>query len=189
MSVENKRPRLLRRLFPHKHGSNEASSSETPLLGPKPSSVFIKEKQKEFGSISKPSRSALKESKDSGLWSEVYNLFAASNPSPDLQAVAKLLRGQSNCPSSLTTKDSDGNSRTSWEWQLCREILNMAETKKSELGKSDEKPFMRQMRHAYTEIITWTQKFVALGDIISQVDPVHIGLPWAGVRAILIVRI
>lgn len=64
----------------------------------------------------------------------------------------------------------------------------MAETKKAELEKSVGNPFMRQIRHAYNEIITWAQKFVTFGDIISQIDPVHIGLPWTGVRAVLIVR-
>ena len=64
----------------------------------------------------------------------------------------------------------------------------MAETKISELGKSAQNPFMQQSRKACNEIIKWVQKFVALGDIISQVDPVHIGLPWAGIRTVLIVR-
>lgn len=65
----------------------------------------------------------------------------------------------------------------------------MAEAKIFELGKSPQNPFMRQLRKACNEIIKWVQKFVAIGDIISQLDPVHVGLPWAGIRAVLIVRI
>jgi hypothetical protein len=32
-------------------------------------------------------------------------------------------------------------------------------------------------------------RFKAVGDLVANVDPVHVGLPWAGVRAILEVRI
>ncbi|KAF2235894.1 hypothetical protein EV356DRAFT_431237, partial [Viridothelium virens] len=37
------------------------------------------------------------------------------------------------------------------------------------------------------EIVRWTQKFMTIGNILAQVDPIHIGLPWAGIRAILVV--
>lgn len=185
MAVEDKRPRLFQRLFHHKSVSAEASSSQRPLPGRKTSNATTAEKQ-EKGSSTNVNRNFVEESVSYGLWSEVYNSFTASTGSPDLQAVAKLLREQSTTP--FTAKNSDSDAKASREWHLCREILHMAETKKSELGNSAEKPLMRQMRHAYDEIITWTQKFVVLGDIVSQVDPVHIGLPWAGIRAVLIVR-
>ena len=73
------------------------------------------------------------------------------------------------------------------EWQLCREVLRVAESQRAEAEKGGESVLTRQLRRAYSGIITWTQKFVALGDVVSQVDPVHIGLPWAAIRAVLIV--
>lgn len=188
MTVDGRRPRLLRRLFPPKHVSDEASFSRRPLPGQKTSNVTTDEKQEEKGSPSKVNSSVVGKSGSSGLWSEVYSLFAASTASPDLKAVAKLLREQSSTDSSLTTKQSDNGANASREWHLCRDVLHMAEERKSELENKTEQSLMRQLRKAYAEIVTWTQKFVALGDIISQVDPVHIGLPWAGVRALLIVR-
>lgn len=39
------------------------------------------------------------------------------------------------------------------------------------------------------KILQFVDKLKAVGDIIASVDPVHIGLPWAGVRGILEVRV
>jgi len=39
------------------------------------------------------------------------------------------------------------------------------------------------------KIVTWVDKFVAIGDILSQYDPVHAALPWAALRLVLQVRI
>lgn len=189
MAIDGRRPRLLRRLFTHKLLSNEASFSQKPLPGRKTSNATTDEKEEGKVSPSKVnSSSVVGKGGSSGLWREVYNLFAASTASPDLKAVAKLLREQSSTDSSLTTKESHSSTDASPEWHLCRDVLHMAEKKISELENNTENSLMRQLRKAYADIITWTQKFVALGDIISQVDPVHVGLPWAGVRALLIVR-
>jgi hypothetical protein len=37
------------------------------------------------------------------------------------------------------------------------------------------------------QIASAVQDFVQIGDVIGQVDPLHAGLPWAGVRLILLV--
>lgn len=186
--VGGKRLRLRQRLFPHKNVSDEARDSQQPHSGHISSNISSTEKKgNQIGSSLGSSLSDSEESNGSGLWSEVYKSFTASTTSLDLQVVAKLLREQSRGPLSLTTKNGDSGTGGSREWQLCREVQDMAETKISELGKTAQNPFVRQLQHAYREIIQWVQKFVALGDMISQVDPVHIGLPWAGIRAILIV--
>ena len=39
------------------------------------------------------------------------------------------------------------------------------------------------------KVVRLLDRFKAVGDVVSNVDPVHVGLPWAGVRAILEVRI
>ena len=39
------------------------------------------------------------------------------------------------------------------------------------------------------KILQFVDKLKAVGDTVANVDPVHIGLPWAGVRAILEVRV
>ena len=38
------------------------------------------------------------------------------------------------------------------------------------------------------KIVRWLDRFKAVGDIASNVDPVHVGLPWAGIRLLLEVR-
>ena len=35
------------------------------------------------------------------------------------------------------------------------------------------------------KLVQLLDKFKAVGDIVANVDPVHVGLPWAGIRAIL----
>lgn len=39
------------------------------------------------------------------------------------------------------------------------------------------------------KVVQLLDRFKAVGDIVANVDPVHVGLPWAGVRFILEVRI
>jgi hypothetical protein len=39
------------------------------------------------------------------------------------------------------------------------------------------------------KVVQLLDKFKATGDVAANVDPVHIGLPWAGIRIILEVRI
>ena len=187
MSAEESRPRLLRRFFPHRPLSDESSASRKTFFGHKSSNV-IPEKKKPDDSALEANHSLGRKINSNGLWGEVYNSFTTSTTSPDLQVIAKLLRDESISYSPETASKYDADVTASREWRLCSEVLKMAESKRSELAYSGEKPLVRQMRHAYEEIITWTHKFVTLGDVISQVDPVHIGLPWAGIRAFLIVR-
>lgn len=35
------------------------------------------------------------------------------------------------------------------------------------------------------KLVRFIDKFKSVGDLVANVDPVHIGLPWAGVRSIL----
>ncbi len=37
-------------------------------------------------------------------------------------------------------------------------------------------------------VCTWLEKFKQIGDIVVNVDPLHAGVPWAGVRLLLQVR-
>ncbi|KAI4086507.1 MAG: hypothetical protein L6R37_008413, partial [Teloschistes peruensis] len=32
------------------------------------------------------------------------------------------------------------------------------------------------------KVVGWLNRFTAIGDVVADVDPVHIGLPWAGIR-------
>ncbi len=122
----------------------------------------------------------------STLWEDIYDSFNASAPSTELRNVAKTIREQSRAPLSLSIEPSAGEPELSREWNTCRQILQTAEVEKNRNNSNTAGPLKRKIKDAYNEIVTSVQKFVAVGDIVSQVDPVHIGLPWAGIRAILI---
>ena len=38
------------------------------------------------------------------------------------------------------------------------------------------------------KVVGWLNRFTAVGDVVANVDPVHVGLPWAGVRLLLEVK-
>lgn len=41
------------------------------------------------------------------------------------------------------------------------------------------------LREVADKVVRWLDRFKPVGDIIANVDPVHVGLPWAGVRLLL----
>lgn len=45
------------------------------------------------------------------------------------------------------------------------------------------------IRDVFEKILVWVDKFLEIGDIVMQFDPVHAGLPWACIRIILEVRV
>jgi hypothetical protein len=67
---------------------------------------------------------------------------------------------------------------------ICRDVLQLAQKK----GEECEGEAWAKVRGIYESIVKWVQKFVQVGDIVAQVDPVHIGLPWAALRFILQVK-
>jgi hypothetical protein len=38
------------------------------------------------------------------------------------------------------------------------------------------------------KVVHWLNRFVGVGDVVANIDPVHVGLPWAGIRLLLVVR-
>ena len=38
------------------------------------------------------------------------------------------------------------------------------------------------------KVVGWLNRFAKVGDIVANVDPVHMGLPWAGIRLLLEVK-
>lgn len=45
------------------------------------------------------------------------------------------------------------------------------------------------LKEEANKVIRWLNRFKAVGDIVANADPVHVGLPWAGIRLLLEVRI
>ncbi|KXG45996.1 uncharacterized protein PGRI_048520 [Penicillium griseofulvum] len=42
-----------------------------------------------------------------------------------------------------------------------------------------------QLRDTADKVLNWLDKFKAVGDIVSNVDPLHAGVPWAGIRFLI----
>lgn len=45
------------------------------------------------------------------------------------------------------------------------------------------------LRDVAGKIVDWLDRFKAVGDVVANIDPIHIGLPWAGIRFVLEVSI
>lgn len=41
------------------------------------------------------------------------------------------------------------------------------------------------LREEADKVIVWLDRFKAVGDIAMNADPIHAGLPWAGIRLLL----
>lgn len=44
------------------------------------------------------------------------------------------------------------------------------------------------LQEVMQRIMTWLDRFKDLGDVISSYDPIHLALPWAGIRFLIQVR-
>ena len=44
------------------------------------------------------------------------------------------------------------------------------------------------MKGEADKVVGWLNRFTAVGDVVANVDPVHMGLPWAGIRLLLEVK-
>ena len=76
--------------------------------------------------------------------------------------------------------------------RVCEQVLNL--TKEQEARSREETWRLPgagdvAIRTFFGQIASSVQKFVSVGDVLAQVDPIHVGLPWAGVRMILLVSI
>lgn len=45
------------------------------------------------------------------------------------------------------------------------------------------------LRDEADKVVRWLERFKGVGNVIANVDPLHVGLPWACIRAILEVRL
>lgn len=185
MTDDQQRPGGLRHHFQRRHGLEGKCVPRSPVGDHHSShaSVVVQEQR----AIPSPSLNTdVSTSDNCTLWDEIYDSFNASTTSVERRKIAEDFRDQSRNPQTLSTEYYADEPEHSRHWHTCMQILQAAEAEKNGNKSGAAGPLRRKMKDAYNEIITWVQKFVALGDIISQVDPVHIGLPWAGVRAILV---
>ena len=76
--------------------------------------------------------------------------------------------------------------------ELVDDIVRIAEESKFACQQNQRKFRFRGkdivVRDVAYKLITWVDKFKAVGDTAIQYDPVHAALPWAGIRFLLQVR-
>ncbi|KAL9084821.1 MAG: hypothetical protein Q9165_007889 [Trypethelium subeluteriae] len=189
MATAEKSRRLLRRLFkgqslPDKdlpssqQLSNELSS---PVAGMDGKSLTVSHQTLDVDEFIHVANSS--------LWGEVYSDFTKPSMLPEVQSVAKRLRDESSNPPPLNEMEADPATHVSTELYVCTQVLDTSKKRLSALERGTNESVVRRLWHAYNDIVRWTQKFMTIGDILAQIDPIHIGLPWAGIRAILIVSV
>lgn len=126
-----------------------------------------------------------------GLWDLTYKEALSSTSSTDLTVFAKTVLEDYQQQSAVGIHDPNDESTISLELELSRQVWQLAKDLES---KHNEKQWFIPTRgdisvsQLYGKVATWAQKFLSVGDVVAQIDPVHVGLPWAAVRLVLTVR-
>ena len=112
--------------------------------------------------------------------------------STELNDVAQQLSDALKGDFSSEIEDESILPKSSPELKICSDILQVAI--KQEAKSKEERWHLPgigdiNIANVFGQIASSVQKFVTVGDLLSQLDPIHVGLPWAGVRVILMVRI
>ncbi|MCJ1401419.1 hypothetical protein MMC11_004632 [Xylographa trunciseda] len=138
-----------------------------------------------------PSREPSTASRPRSLWDDAYDKIISSSESKDLEDFAKILREDIRVRSKFDEGNIQGLSAVatvSPELNICRQVLRIVlehayipQQKQWHVLSKDT-----TIKKYCGEIAASVQKFVDVGDIVSQVDPIHIGLPWAGIRLVLL---
>ena len=105
--------------------------------------------------------------------SQDETLFEGVNIRPDDQT---FINQKNNSDHGYIKKESES-------LKLCWDVLQLAQRK----GRECKGKQWVRVGEIYESVAKWVQKFVQVGDLMAQVDPLHVGLPWAAIRFILLV--
>lgn len=67
-------------------------------------------------------------------------------------------------------------------YKLAKEKQNTCENKRWKFSYGKHRVVLRDVAEKVTSRLG---RFTQIGDIIANVDPLHVGLPWAGIRLLL----
>lgn len=114
--------------------------------------------------------------KNDGLWEKAYTQLSENDKHKVLleEYEAVLEDSASNRPA--------GTSFPTRMNAFVEEKLNIMKQKQWVL-QWDQKSFV--IRDQAERIVKFVQTFSSIGTAIAQIDPVHVGIPWAGVCAVL----
>jgi hypothetical protein len=114
------------------------------------------------------------------LWEKAYTQLSQNPKHKDLLVKYEAILEESSPPQ----VSSDSFPRK-METSVQRQVDVMK--KKQWTLQWNQKPIV--IREQAERIVKFIQTFSSLGTAIAQIDPVHIGIPWAGVCAILTVSV
>ena len=121
------------------------------------------------------------------LWEDIYNRELATAESDELKAAARRIR-EDVAKEKLAFHGVPSD--TSSELKICQGVLQAAQRKPAGCKNKKWKIPGRgdvELSHVYGSVAESVQKFVSVGDVGSQIDPLHFGVPWAAVRLALLV--
>ena len=101
----------------------------------------------------------------------------------DLKNISKAVSASLKQQNVVDDDIKNRNFTHSPQLDTCHQVWRLAKDHESKSRKNNE-----SVGQLYGEIANWVQKFIGVGDVVAQVDPVHVGLPWAAVRFVLVVR-
>lgn len=125
-----------------------------------------------------------------GLWDLAYDEALSSTSSTDLTVFAKSVIEDLGQQSAIGIYDPNHVSTISPELELSRQVWQLAKDLESKhKGKQWNVPMRGDISvsQLYGKVAIWAQKALSVGDFVAQIDPVHVGLPWAAVRLVLTV--
>lgn len=139
-----------------------------------------------------PSNLTSPEPRPRSLWDDAYDKICETQSAVDFGDVSQLCKANRN-DAVPGFYDDAATADSSSPLDICSEVLRLA---KEQEARSQEKGTWHligtdniAVRTFFGQIASSVQKFVSIGDVIAQVDPVHVGLPWAGVRIILLISV
>ena len=103
-------------------------------------------------------------------------------PQPNLQAQAAATLGANNrLPFDITQPDAT---------QTVNDVLKFVIQKQNECQEKswkykNAKGQVVYLQDIFSKVVKWLETFKQIGNTVSQYDPVHTALPWAGVRLLL----
>lgn len=163
-------------------GHQRAGRSRSPLPRPHIPRVLSEE------SPPGPSSNIQPKNRSRGLWDDALDEATTSAvPSEVEEAIQKIHEVES---ADDTPHVNGHTTRASPQLRLCDQVLSLAKEEEIKYRKDTwRSPGAGEVsvRAFFAQIASAVQRFVSVGDILAQIDPVHVGIPWAGVRMILLV--
>jgi hypothetical protein len=179
MDPSQREPRLrdkLRGLLRGSHHSTSRSKKATLSVTVRPSPP---------ATPSQPAR-ALQPRTSNGKVAEVFPKAASTNeelPKLWAEALEKLEPDEQTAVQSLPT--SPGTSIAPTIDEIRESIVKQGELHEEKKWTIEIGGKTVVLRDKVQKIVAWLNKFKEVGDIISSYDPVHLALPWAGMKFLI----